>query len=42
MNLNEAIKWLESKRKFKAKTNIDNMYKAMSMLGNPEKKFKTI
>lgn len=42
MKIKEAINWLESKPRFKQKSNLDKMKNALMFLGNPEKDFQAI
>lgn len=42
MKIKEAINWLESKPRFKEKTNLEKMKNALMILGNPQKSFQAI
>lgn len=42
MKIKDAINWLEHKPRFKTKTDLEKMKKALSLLGNREKTFKAI
>lgn len=41
-NIKDAIFWIENIQRFEARKNLDNMRKALKILGNPEKKYKKI
>jgi dihydrofolate synthase/folylpolyglutamate synthase len=42
MKIKEAISWLEGKQRYKIKTDLSKMRKALNIMGNPEKDFKAI
>ncbi|NLN50476.1 MAG: bifunctional folylpolyglutamate synthase/dihydrofolate synthase [Acholeplasmataceae bacterium] len=42
MKLDEAIKWLETKPKFKVRTDLNKIFHALELLNNPQNDFKTI